>query len=367
MRPSFRSLALPLLAVLAVPTCATLVQAQTDDLHGGIRLYEKREYPAARAALERAAEIAPREPQAPFYLSRIAFYERRYDDAVDLLEQAIDRDDRNASYHVALAEVLGTHIRDVNFLKQVRFARRIKRELERALELDPASLDAREGLALFYSRAPRMMGGSEEKTQEQVAAIRHADAFRGAIVAARADVARKDAASAERELVSAIALHPDSVEGYLRLATFYNGFGRRPQDALATMQRFLERSPDHPRALLQLGLAQQSLLRWDDAFATFERAIRLDPANMPALYQIGRTASLSGQRLDRGEQALEAYLLYVPMPREPTLASAHYQLGTLHEKKSDVARARAEYVTATKLEPRLADAKAALMRLGTGR
>ena len=64
-------------------------------------------------------------------------------------------------------------------LKQPFMARRIKSEFEKAVELDPTSIDGRHGLIQFYSQAPGVMGGSIDKAKEQAREIEKLNAMRG--------------------------------------------------------------------------------------------------------------------------------------------------------------------------------------------
>jgi tetratricopeptide (TPR) repeat protein len=87
---------------------------------------------------------------------------------------------------------------------------------------------------------------------------------------------------------------------------------------------------------------------------------------MEACYQIGCLAALSGQRLERGEECLKLYLQRDLKPDEPTLASAHYRLGLLYEKKGGRDLARREYSAALELEPSHPEARDALKNLSRG-
>jgi tetratricopeptide (TPR) repeat protein len=116
---------------------------------------------------------------------------------------------------------------------------------------------------------------------------------------------------------------------------------------------------------VRISLVHQQKKEWDKAFTALERALALD-ANYPlALYQIGRTAALSGQQLDRGEKFLRTYIA-MPVREElenPSLAAAHFRLGTILEKKGDSAGARAEYEMALKIDPKQKLAREALAKL----
>jgi TolA-binding protein len=87
------------------------------------------------------------------------------------------------------------------------------------------------------------------------------------------------------------------------------------------------------------------------------------PQEIRVLYEIGRTGGLSGSRLDRAEESLRAYLAHQPDWDSPSLASAHYWLGTVLEKKGRWDEVRREYAKALQQEPANLAAKEALRRL----
>ena len=92
---------------------------------------------------------------------------------------------------------------------------------------------------------------------------------------------------------------------------------------------------------------------------------KADPPNWDALYQIGKTAALSGQRLDRAEEVPQGATWGTPPApralRSPTPTSVS---GRSTRRRGDKAAARAAYQEALKLDPRLEDAKKALASLG---
>jgi tetratricopeptide (TPR) repeat protein len=103
--------------------------------------------------------------------------------------------------------------------------------------------------------------------------------------------------------------------------------------------------------------------QFDKSFAVLEQRLKAKPNEMMALYQMGRTASLSGQNLDRGEEALKTYLASPTPERGPEPAHVHYRLGTIYEKRGAKDLAREEYRTALQLNPKHQDAQKALASL----
>jgi tetratricopeptide (TPR) repeat protein len=72
----------------------------------------------------------------------------------------------------------------------------------------------------------------------------------------------------------------------------------------------IQEVPKDNRPRIALGFLYQAQQRWEEAFGVFEAALQTEPENWNALYQVGKTAALSGQRLDRGEECLKKYLTY---------------------------------------------------------
>ncbi|MDI1250151.1 MAG: hypothetical protein PSV13_14910 [Lacunisphaera sp.] len=62
---------------------------------------------------------------------------------------------------------------------------------EKAVELDPKNLNARNSLMGFYQNAPSLMGGGMDKAYEQAAEIKKLDASRGRLAYATLYVAEK--------------------------------------------------------------------------------------------------------------------------------------------------------------------------------
>ena len=83
---------------------------------------------------------------------------------------------------------------------------------------------------------------------------------------------------------------------------------------------------------------------------------------MASIYQIGKTSALSGQKLERGEECLKKYLLYVPKQNEPSLAGANMRLAQINEKKGNKTEARRLYESALMLDASLKEANEGLQR-----
>jgi len=249
--------------------------------------------------------------------------------AVPLLEKCVAAEPGNSKFHQWLGRALGLQAAQNGIVSGAMSVRRVKAELEKAMELDPLNLEARQDLAVMYRAAPGFLGGSNAKAAEQVAFIRRHDP-------ALASQLDGDFLFADKKYDAALAAYQESA----RL---------------------------HPRPMIQvrISLAHQNRKDWTQAFAALDNALAMDANFAFALYQVGRTAALSGQQLDRGEQCLRTYIA-MPVREDlenPSIAAAHFRLGNILEKKGDTAGARNEYETSLKLDPKQKLAREALAKL----
>jgi len=306
------------LALLTVP-----VQGQS--VEQGIQLFNASKFGEARVALLPHGE---RDADAAFYLGRIELEGNDADKAADWFERAIRMNPKSSVYYDWLGRAYGTQAQHANRFRQPFLARKTKNAWETALALDPDNLDVRDDLIIFYSRVPGFLGGNKEKAREMALEIMKRNAYRGSIAATSLCAADNDTLCVVRGLQEMMISYPDSAGVYAGLAVFY-----------ANQKQF------------------------DKAFAVLDERLRTKPNELRTLYQLGRTAALSGQNLDRGEQALK-FVLANPTPESgPSPAGLHYRLGMIYEKKGAKELAREEYRTVLQLNPRHQDAQKALAGL----
>ena len=311
-------------AALLVPN---VLAGQTSDT-SGVRLFEAGKYKEAKTVFEPAFKANTRDAAAAFYLGRIAMEERKTDRAADYFEAATKLDPKNSHYFLWLGRAYGREAQQASVLRQPGLAKRTRAAWERAIELDPENLDARSDLIQYYVQAPGFMGGSTAKALEQAEEIRKRNALRGYLELGALYEREKKFAEAEKAYVAASKEKSDRHVGEYRLGLFYQNTGA-----------------------------------FDKAFDLFESMIAANPSEAGALFQIGKTGAMSGQRLTRAAEALEAYLQTTPGRNDPSLAAAHWRLGMVHEKRQDRQRARAEYETALRLDPTLKQATESLKKL----
>ena len=313
-----------LIAALGLVAASSALGAQSPQLEQARRLVEAERYAEAKQILKL---LGSADHEAAFLLGKIALIENDAPAAVDWLEESVRMNPRSSEYYDWLGKAYGTQAQKANKLRQASLAKKTKSAWEKAIALDPNNLEAKQDMISYYLLAPGFLGGSKEKAKVLAFEVRARSPYRGALVVAQVCGATKDQACVERELSSIVRAYPDSAAAHGLLAAAYAINGQHAK-----------------------------------AFAVLDARLKAKPADANALFALGRTASISGQNLDRGEQALKAYIAD-PLPKGPAVANAHYRLGTIVAKKGDKAAARKEYQQALKLNPKLDDAKKALAAL----
>jgi tetratricopeptide (TPR) repeat protein len=291
----------------------------------GMALFMQHEFAKAAAAFRADLQANPKDLTALLYLGRIAFEENRLNEAVEYFEKAVAAAPQSSEAYHWLGRVYGVQARELGVPRGVGAARRTKKALEKAVALNPDNVEARVDLATYYREAPGIVGGSTRGALAQLDEIARRDPYQGALV--RGDVAQDEKRfdDAERQYQAAANLRPRDTEAFYRL-----------------------------------GILHQRTQRYVRAFAAFDKMLELDPNDKRAYFQIGKTADLSGQQLDRGERALKTYLESKPFFIMPKLSWAHRRLGDIYLKKGLRAAARREYVAAVQAAPDDKEAIAAL-------
>jgi tetratricopeptide (TPR) repeat protein len=290
-------------------------------------LVTEQKYDEARAEAQALIAKNASDDAALHCMGRIYAAMDKAGDAAGWFEKAIKVNDKVSLHHLWLGNALGDQAQHANKLKLPFLARRVKSEFEKAVELDPKSIDGRHGLIQFYSQAPGVMGGSLDKAKEQAREIEKLNPMRGHLEMAQLLEGKdKDLVGAEREFTAAMNAAPDSTLGYNNLGAFY----RRQK-------------------------------KYAEGIAVYERLLKARPDVIGTHLNIGYNLALSGENLDRGEREVQQWLAAAPKDAlAVNKGFAHYVLGMIYERQAKKDAARAEYQTALTFNPKHTDAKKAL-------
>lgn len=291
----------------------------------GAALYEEGRFEEAKKLLTPMKNDA----EALIVLGKIALVQNDVDGAESLLEKAVQLKPNSAVAHLWLGNAYGTEAQKANLFKQASLAGKTKDEFERAVQLDPNLIDARLGLLDYYSMAPGIMGGSDEKAQQQAAEIKKRDVYQGHRAYARLHQRKKNFDAVRNEWMAAIKDQPAAAKPHVSLGLFY-----------ATNDK-----------------------NYTAAWNEIEAALKLEPASVPMQFRVGQMAAISGQQYARGEEALKKYTTYKPKENEPDIASTWYYLGQIYEKQGKKAEAKQSYAAALKMNPQSKTFNEALKRV----
>jgi tetratricopeptide (TPR) repeat protein len=266
--------------------------------------------------------------QSALLLGQNAYRERKTDEAIKYFERAVEIANDSSVTHLWLARANVQAIPQANFLRQPIVARRALTQFNRAIELEPRNVDAHEDRAIYYMYAPAIGGGGMDKARAEAEVVRSLSPYRGALVRGEIEEHDKNIKVAESEYVALVASYPDSASPFNRLVGLYVAAGR-----------------------------------YADAFRIIDARLAARHDDTWASYQLGRTAALSGERLEQGAAALRRYMRAANYQPGASEAHAHLRLGMILEKSGDVNAARTEYEAAIRLDPKLEDGRRALQHL----
>jgi tetratricopeptide (TPR) repeat protein len=302
---------------LLLLACSTLLRAGTpspDDL------IEAGHYLRVKSALEPVLQAHPDDADTAWRLSRAEGALGNLELALKLAESAVALNPSRAAYHVQLAGACGRLAQASSMLKQLSFAKRARKELDTALELEPENLDALYGLALFYYAAPSFVGGDKRKANEAAEAITRLNPVRGYLTHAKLANEKKDSVAEEEFYKQAVAADPEFYEARVALAKFYLATDVAAAKEHATQALSLDSSRVEAwKVLAQAYVVTQC---WDELLALLDRARKEVPDDLAYYYSAALALEDSGRFLNWAADFIGVYRTAPPEGNEPTLAEA---------------------------------------------
>ncbi len=309
--------------------------AQTSTLAQAERLVDWGRLKQARSLLQTASNDAGNQSNAPL-LAYLGHIEARFGNlqaARALTDKALKLDQACASCHLYRFEALARHAETLSQFRALLKLHAIKKQLQKAEQLDPHMGDVQWGWIRFDLAVPASLGGGS------------GDALKHAAVLSRID----------------------PVDGHLARASIFTSQGKS-QEALAEYRAAAQEYPNDPQALFALGKALYQQGDYSAAAGLLDRAWKLDPAS--AFYGAYHAADLvrlgqsqqaqavlqtaqqqhpdsrlgdfltaqaladTGQNFAWAKQLLARYLAVPPEPEQATAADARKLLASLSQSGS---------------------------------
>jgi len=307
--------------------------ALADELEEARGLVEAGSFEEARGILEGAIEVPSQRAQGLVLLTEALNGLEEYEEGVKTGEEAVELLPESSEAHLQYAVALRIKMSNVGKMKAMFTVGTYKKELQRAIDLDPGNVDALTEEVGYLGNAPGIAGGDLDKAREKAQELRKYDERAAAQMLAQIEM--KDG-------------HPDK--------------------AIQALEELVEATPDDWLSRFQLAMMLQGEERYQDADLQFAAVADGDDRRLSlgALYQQARTRVLG--KYDQ-EKAVELLKEYAKLPAAdltglPSASSAHWRMGNAYEQLNRKPDARAAYQTALRLDPENKEAKKALKNLG---
>lgn len=222
-------------------------------------------------------------------------------------------------------------------------ARSAERAFTRALEIDPGSYDALNGLVTTQlatgdiAGAQARVGDAVTKSPRDVTTL---------LIAARAHAVAHDYKAAEVALRQAIDADPQRLDAYTMLGRLY-ATENRLDDALREFDEIAKREPRSVSAHTAAATLLLALNRLSEAKARYHQVLEIDPHAAVAANNLAWMQAEDGDDLDG---ALE--LARIAVARLPKSAEVSDTLGYVFHKKGMFPQAITAYQTSITLDPR---------------
>jgi Flp pilus assembly protein TadD len=264
------------------------LNASSDALVRARVLYDHTNYEASLSIL-----TTDRAPDSATYalLGKNYFQTGDLKRAIEYLEKAADREPANAEYALWLGRAWGRRAETSSFVSAPHYASKARQYFEKAVELDSHNGEALDDLFLFYLEAPGFLGGGLEKAAAIARRTEPLSAPEYHYDLAQLAEKRKDMATAEAELRTAMALAPNDPGRVIDIAQF-----------------LLKRS------------------RQEEGDSMFRRAESIAPNSPLVVFARAKSWIDMGRNSAQARQLLERYLTLQLTPDDPSRTEVEHLL-----------------------------------------
>jgi tetratricopeptide (TPR) repeat protein len=269
-------------------------------------------------------------------LARNALSEKKYDEALALLENVFSRDPDSVDGRLVQADALLAK-------QQTKKAVDVLEALERNLPGAPA---IKFQLARAYLQADKPEQASAALNEAITANPNFAEAI---LLLAEINLRTGKAAPAISPLEGLLKKKGDLRRAQILLADAYRSTGRL-DDAAAIFRQQITQSPQNAEAYVLLGVIQEEQKKPEDARRSFEKALELDPAKLLALSKLV-DLDLAAKDFDRAMGRVQQQ-----MQKAPNSGSSYLLKGRVLAAKREWPEAEAALKKAIELDPNLAPA-----------
>ncbi|MCW5912460.1 MAG: tetratricopeptide repeat protein [Cyclobacteriaceae bacterium] len=157
--------------LIAFSFLITFITNGQSNLQRGISLYQSKKYSEAIQLLNSVNEKSEDYAEARYYLGRIAYDKKLYNDAVDYFKEASKANPKSGDYFNWLGDSYSAIGSTASMFTQMSVGPKALKAWEKATELDPKNIRARVSLVDSYMMAPAFMGGGEDNAKKMAGEV----------------------------------------------------------------------------------------------------------------------------------------------------------------------------------------------------
>ena len=265
------------------------------------------------SALQRESSNAP----AWNLQCRVYLAQSRTDAAINSCRKAVQLAPANSEFHVWLARAYGAKASTSGMIAAYRTAKLVRAEFETAVKLNGGNSEALADLGQYYVEAPKILGGGYDKAEQLAQRLAALDPVRADQLRAHIAEAKKDYPAAEQDLRSEIAAShsPEAVaQAWMDLGSFYRRRGR-----------------------------------WTEMVSAVRNGATADTVHGPALVDGASTLIQARRETALAVQWLREYLDGNALSETAPAFLVHAQLGDFLKKQGDASAAGREFAMARAL------------------
>jgi tetratricopeptide (TPR) repeat protein len=262
---------------------AWLAWASGPDLDRANKLYNITEF---QRSLEVLQAVSNKDAAVYELMGRNYYGQGDFRKATEALEQAAVLAPANSGVYLWLGRSYGRRAETSSMITAPGFANKARQFFERAVQLNPANLEAQGDLFEYYLEAPGFLGGGFDKAVATAAQIARISPAEGYSAQAKLAEKRKEFGSAEAQLRRALEIAPQQIGRLIDLARLLTKRGRY-QEADLSLAKAEQIAPNSPKLMFakadlyikskrNLDIARELLKRYISSALTPEDPPRAD-------------------------------------------------------------------------------------------
>ncbi len=242
-------------------------------------LAKEKKFEEAKNILEEIIDKDDKNAEAFFLLGKMNMALREFEDASDAFEEAVELNKGSSEYHFWLGRAYGLDAMESSFITKAILAPKIKKQFEIAVALDGNNIGARVALAQYYLQAPGIMGGDVDKALEQGEELLKLDEINGRTILAQVYQRKEQNDLAEKQYNLLLEKYGNDK----KYAGIYNAYGywllsqEKVNEAIAAFKKQIELVPERANAYDSLGDAYKKAGKIKLAIEQYKKALEIDP------------------------------------------------------------------------------------------